>query len=156
MHLFDKELRRSASHEAGHAAVAVHLAVPFECVEVRPDGTGGVHLPSSTDADESTIPQLARKQVIVAYAGAAAQRMFHPDQPDREITQCSFDDRAKIQNIVQDFPEIDSEQAKAEAESLIHELRAVIQETSDALLRSETLTLIQEDVQKIYAALLSP
>ena len=154
MSIHDKELERAASHEAGHAAVAVHLSVPFECVEVRRDGTGGVHLPSSTDADESTFPELARKQVVVAYAGRAAQRMFHPDQPDCEIAQCSSDDLAKIQNIVRDFPKIDSERAKAVAESLVHELCMTIREIANALLRSKTLILTQEVVRKISTSTL--
>ena len=57
-----QELRRAASHEAGHAIVGVRLAVPFDYVEVRIDGTGGFDLPSS--GDESALPELARKQVI--------------------------------------------------------------------------------------------
>lgn len=127
--------------------------MPFDYVEVRIDGTGGVHLPGS--GDESALPELARKQVIVAYAGAAAQRMFHPDQPDSEITQCSNDDRAKVQKIVKDFPEIKLEQARAEAD-LVRELRAVIQEIANALLRSETSILTQEAAKEIYVAATHP
>ena len=82
--------------------------------------------------------------------------MFHPDQPDSEITQCSSDDRAKVQNIVKDFPEIKLEEARVEAESLVRELRAVIQEIANALLRSETSILTQDAAKEIYMAATLP
>jgi len=59
-------------------------------------------------------------------------------------------------DILHDFPEIDPERAKAEAESLVHELRVPIRKIANALLLSETLILTQEVIREIYTATVPP
>ena len=148
--LFEEEEKRAASHEAGHAVISVHLEVPFECVEINADGEGIVHLPSGVAVDESVWRELARRQVIVAYAGAAAQRMLHPDQHESEISQCSRDDRDKIQNIATEFPDVEiGEGAETRARLLVQEFREVIEKTANALMRKRKLTF--EEVKIVYS-----
>jgi ATP-dependent Zn protease len=144
------EMERAASHEAGHAVASVYLGVPFAYVQIVPDGTGVVYLPENLDISPSELTVLARNQVIVAYAGPAAQRMFYPDQPEHEILQCSEDDRNKIRLISADFPEVEiGKQAEATAKAIVEKLRDVVRKTAERLVKGEKLNY--EDVRNIHA-----
>jgi hypothetical protein len=145
--LYKEELKRTASHEAGHAVIFVHLGLRFHPVniyseqpEVKPDLSG---------EDESKAAEIARKEIVIAYAGAAAQRMLHPDQPEVEITYESDDDRKNIEDILRDFPSLRAEldQCRKEAASLVQQFRVVIKEVAGVLLKR---TLTFGDVEEIY------
>ena len=147
------EFKRSASHEAGHAAVSVHLGMRFQAVTICSSGMfDGSLEPDLSFEDESRAAEIARQQVVVAYAGAAAQRMLHPDQPEREIIQCSESDQTKIKEIVSDFPCIgrELENAEREAASLVQQLLNVIRAIASALLCKEVLTW--DEAKRIYAS----
>ena len=76
------ELIRSAVHEAGHAAVCLHFGVEFDQVTIRQfDGEVSRRL---SESDQRSMSQAAREEIVIALAGAAAQRMFYPDQPEVE------------------------------------------------------------------------
>jgi hypothetical protein len=142
------ELKRSAVHEGGHAVLFVHFGLLFDFVTIRDDGgSDGSIQPIFTEQDKCSnarISQIAREQIIIAYAGAASQRMFYPNQREDEILACSMDDRENIRRIVND-PECGVNdtypaQAETEAASLVRKLRGVIEAVADALLQKETLS----------------
>jgi ATP-dependent Zn protease len=136
-----QELRRTASHEAGHAVVSAHLGAPFEYLSISEDGTGLVQ-PSITDEGDGAYRELAGKHLIVAYAGVEAQRMFHPEQPLWQIVACAQDDADKVRAMTEEFGFTTAEQsqAKEQATALVQQLRKEIQATADALLERRTLT----------------
>jgi len=147
------ELKRAASHEAGHAAVSVHLGMRFHPVTIHSSGMyDGSLEPDLSLEDESRAAEIARKQVVIAYAGAAAQRMLHPEQPESQIIQCSESDQTKIKGIVTDFPSIGTEleQAEREAASLVQQLRNVVRAIANALLSKRILTW--EEAKRIHTA----
>jgi hypothetical protein len=58
------EFERAASHEAGHAAVSVHLGMRFHPVTIRPSGMyDGSLEPDLSLEDESKAAEIARRQV---------------------------------------------------------------------------------------------
>ena len=92
------ELIRSAVHEAGHAAVCLHFGVEFDQVTIRQfDGEVSRRL---SESDQRSMSQAARKEIVIALAGAAAQRLFYPDQPEAESFFCSQDDQAYVTKII--------------------------------------------------------
>jgi ATP-dependent Zn protease len=143
------EIERAAIHEAGHAVASVHLAVPFDYVEIYSNGTGQVHLPETPDIALPQVKDLAQNQIIVAYAGSAAQRLFYPDQQEYEIMQCSNDDMQKIKNIAADFSDVEIGcKAKDRARIIVEELRDAVDEAAQMLRKKWKLT--SEEVRKIY------
>jgi ATP-dependent Zn protease len=151
------ESKRSAVHEAGHAAVCLYFGARFDCATIRdtPEYDGEV-LPVFTEdersADKSKIAQIAQEQIVIAYAGAESQRVFHPEQPEPEILAGSECDRRKIRYIADEcgVSKAEIEQAKVEAMSLVRELRPAISAIADALLQRETLSYAE--VKEIYRA----
>jgi hypothetical protein len=93
------------------------------------DGSVEPDLSGEDDESESRISEIARKQVIVAYAGAESQRMLHPEQRESEIAASAEDDYSKITNIAEEckLSCADLERAKQEAALLVQQLRGVIQ-----------------------------
>jgi ATP-dependent Zn protease len=147
---FDLEMERAAIHEAGHAIASVHLGVPFDYVEIAQDGTGALYLPEELDVGPSQLTLLAQKQVIVAFAGPAAQRLFFPHQPEREIRQCSEDDHRKIKAVAQDFPGLEiGKQAEASAKAIVEKFQSAVKQTAEMLLKENTLSFA--DVKHFYA-----
>lgn len=147
--LHDLELERAASHEAGHAAVFIHLGLRFRHVTVLPSGEGCVE-PDLTKVDVAQADAVARKQVVIAYAGGAAQKMRHPKQPDHEVRQCAESDHSQIEGIVKDFPllAVTLEQCRLEAEFLVEQLSGVIARIARALLERHTVTF--KEVEEMY------
>jgi hypothetical protein len=112
--------------------------------EVNPDLSRIRFMPSAW------ILPTARKQVVIAYAGAIAQRLLHPDQPYQQIHQCAEGDRRKIKNIVRECRFVGAElvACKRQAISLVWQLRGVIKKIASALLERQTLTF--KEAEKIY------
>jgi hypothetical protein len=137
----EQELRRTASHEAGHAVVSVYLEVPFDYVEMGDDGTGSVQ-PSCTADEGESFRELAAKQLIAAYAGMESQRTFHPEQPLWQIRDCAQDDRRKIRDIAAEFGFTTTELSRAREQAivLVQQLRNGIEATASALLEERKLT----------------
>jgi len=146
----EQELRRTASHEAGHAVVSVYLEVPFDYVEMGDDGTGSVQPSCTVDAGES-FRELAAKHLIAAYAGMESQRTFHPEQPLWQIRDCAQDDRRKIREIAAEFGFTTTELSRATEQAivLVQQLRNGIEATASALLEKRKLTCA--DVKAILA-----
>jgi hypothetical protein len=92
---------RSAVYEAGHAAVCLHFGGRLSEVTLRsrPQSRSD-SLANFPDASERNISQLAREQIVIGFAGAAAQRMFYPDQPEAEIVLSARTDFEYVQSIV--------------------------------------------------------
>jgi hypothetical protein len=115
-----QELRRTASHEAGHAVVSAYLGVPFDYVAISEDGTGIVQPPSMAEV-AGTFRELAGRHLIVAYAGVEAQRAFHQEQPLWQIMSCARDDADKVRTMTEEFGFTAAErsQAKEQATALV-------------------------------------
>lgn len=151
-----EELRRTASHEAGHAATSVHLGLRFHPITIHDagmyDGSVEPDLSAEDSENASRVDEIARKQIIVAYAGAEAQRMFHPEQPEGEIAASAKDDYCKIRNIADEcqLNSADLEDAKQEAALLVQQLRDVIQAMAEILWRNRRLTYAE--AKDIYEA----
>jgi len=115
-------------------------------------GYGG--LANFRDADERNISQRAREQIVIAFAGAAALRMFYPDQPTAEILSRRMNDFEYIKSIVNNpqygIVEAYLKEAEGDAESLVTELRLVIAVIANALFDKKSLT--SAEVKQIYDA----
>ena len=85
-------LRRTAVHEAGHAAMAILLGCRLDRVSVR-ERVGG-HLIESGRA--FTLSRTPSAHVLVMVAGAAAERIYFGDG-----TQPTFDDLREAQKVAQ-------------------------------------------------------
>jgi hypothetical protein len=150
------ELRRTASHEAGHAATSVHLGLRFHPITIHVygmyDGSVEPDLSGEDSENKSRVDEIARKQVIVAYAGAEAQRMLHPEQPEIEIAGSANDDYCKITNIAEEckLSDADLQHAKREAAMLVQQLRGVIQAMAEVLWQNRCLTYAE--AKEIYEA----
>jgi hypothetical protein len=150
------ELRRTASHEAGHAATSVHLGLRFHPITIHVsgmyDGSVEPDLSGEDSENKSRVDEIARKHVIVAYAGAEAQRMLHPEQPEIEIAGSANDDYCKITNIAEEckLSNADLQHAKREAALLVQQLRGVIQAMAEVLWRNRRLTYAE--AKEIYEA----
>jgi hypothetical protein len=151
-----EELRRTVSHEAGHAAISVHLGLRFHPIKIHDagmyDGSVEPDLSGEDSENKSRVDEIARKQVIVAYAGAEAQRMLHPDQPESEIAASAEDDHCKIRNIAEEckLSSADLEHAKQEAALLVEQFRDAIQAIAEVLWRNRRLTYAE--AKEIYEA----
>lgn len=141
-----EELKRTMSHEAGHAAISVRLGLRFHPITIHEvgmyDGSVEPDLSGEDSENKSKVDEIARKQVIVAYAGAEAQRMLHPDQPESEIAAGAHDDYCKIRNIAKEckLSSADLEHAKQEAALLVEQRRDEIQAIAEVLWRNRSLT----------------
>lgn len=141
-----EELKRTMSHEAGHAAISVRLGLRFHPIIIHDigmyDGSVEPDLSGEDSENKSRVDEIARKQLIVAYAGAEAQRMLHPDQPESEIAASAHDDYCKIRKIAEEFKlsSADLEHAKREAALLVEQLRDVIQALAEVLWRNRHLS----------------
>ena len=146
MVMLREELRRTASHEARHAATSVHLGLCFHPVAIRRsgmyDGSVEPDLSEEDHENESRILEIARKQMIVAYAGGEAQRMLHPEQSESEIAKSSEDDYRKARSIAEECvsSSIYLGQAKQEAVVLVAQLRDVIEAKAEVLCRNRRLS----------------
>ena len=137
-------------HEAGHAAVCLHFGVEFDQVTIRQfDGEVSRRL---SESDQRSMSQAAREEIVIALAGAAAQRMFYPDQPEVESFFCSRDDQAYVTKIISNpeyrISEAYRKEADANAKSLVSELREIIAVIANALLERHSLTFAE--VKRIY------
>ena len=117
------------------------------------DGSVEPDLRGEDGENKSRIAEIARKQVIVGYAGAEAQRMLHPEQAETEIAASAEDDYCKIRNIAEECQLSNAylEHAKREATLLVEQLREVIQAIAEVLWRNRCLTFTE--AREIYRAL---
>jgi len=104
----------------------------------------------------NNVPRVGAKAGHRSLRSVAAQRCSILINRTKKSCSAQATDRAKIQNILHDFPEDRSGRAKAEAESLVHELRVADPKDSERIVLSETLILTQEVIREIYTATVPP
>lgn len=143
----EKEKSRTAAHEAGHAAVAAHLGLHFHNLKL-----GESCLSPDLENEDTSIAaqlELARKELIVAYAGAEAQQLLHPDQWLGDIMVSAVSDNGICESLREEFGfgQADLRQAKKQAASLVRQLLAAIQEIANRLLHEGELP--ESEVVKI-------
>ena len=93
----DKDLRRAAFHEAGHAVVARFFGLPVgDHLEIADDGSGRTKIGS---ADH--LPRI--DQITVRIAGVAAQDLFGLPKP-----RAGYHDHGKIIELVEGLTEAES------------------------------------------------
>jgi len=93
----DKDLRRAAFHEAGHAVVARYFGLPVgDHLEIADDGSGKTKIGS---ADHLPLSD----QITVRIAGVAAQDLFGLPKP-----RAGYHDHGKIIGLVEGLTEAES------------------------------------------------
>ena len=98
----DKDLRRAAFHEAGHAVVARFFGLPVgDHLEIADDGSGKTKIGS---ADH--LPRL--DQIAVRLAGVAAQDLFGLPKPRAGYQRAGYHDHGKIIGLVEGLTEAES------------------------------------------------
>jgi hypothetical protein len=137
-----------AVHEAGHAVVAALLHLPFEYVEIYDEAVpledgyvggqvclkfshpktvrcfvrrGEEYIPRTEDDLRKAYAKKAKKYIVMYFAGMAAVRHF-PAVSEAEILEGGTKDLEQIRDWKADagLTDLDVEQCKRKAESLVH------------------------------------
>lgn len=122
-------LRRTAIHEAGHVVAAMHFRhlIGDVSIIVDPD-LGRLGFSASEDSHDPD------EQVIVLYAGLAAERLI---RPETQVEEGSWDDYERASQVHGlDAPPPHLEQAAA---NLVAERRSAIEALAQALIERQTL-----------------
>ncbi len=144
----EEERRRTAWHEAGHAAVAAHLGLHFHTLRLEESCLISLE---DEDASSAARLELARKQMVVAYTGKEAQSLVHPYVLD--ILASSVSDLKIVDDLKKEFgfSQRGLKEAEKQARSLVQRLKGAIQEIAEALLakgelaESEVLNIVRRD-----------
>jgi len=123
--------RQIAHHEAGHAVIAYRFKHGLGSLTIRPNENAST-LGSCSSEGEWQDGSRDREQIIVLYAGFAAERAYNP----KADKQGAAGDELKAANLLQPGSE---STLRARAEQLVQENWIQISAVADALLEHETL-----------------
>lgn len=158
----------TAYHEAGHAVAAWHFGYPLEGVSIVPgEDFGGIsqsqtptfHMnPDYDDAPE--IEEAIRNQVVICYAGRAAQQLFSPRSWRHYHGQGDLETSVEIASylVPPEQQEALHAQLLQEARTLTKELWGAVEKVAEVLLVEKTLSgeqttrLIEEATGKVQVS----
>jgi len=153
-----RRLKRTAYHEAGHAAVLLVYDLPFDSVTIKPteDSTGGSrgHIlkpnPMMFEGGKRERNQIVRQYIVSAYAGFEAERCFDPNADEG----LSEEDFSNAWNLPRDWDlpikgcsyigdEVYEQylaRQRQQARALVRKHWALVERLAQALLERETLS----------------
>jgi ATP-dependent Zn protease len=137
------ELRRTAIHEAGHAAIALCLGILFETLSVKPDGDALGHVMVSDDYRDHDRGD-AMKFAIFALAGCVAEAISGYDL-DGAVDGATHDYR-DVDDALRRAFKTDGECARRRSRAysktikLLDKNWALVENLAAALVEKETLT----------------
>lgn len=125
--------RATAFHEAGHAVVAHRFGHLVDSVTIKPKP--GI-LGSSASEEEFSDGSTDREQVLVLYAGLAAERLV---RPGAVVEDGAWSDYEKAERLVACLG-VPVEELEREAAELVHKHRVAIEAVAEVLLEHTSIS----------------